>query len=139
MPRLASSVRPPAASGGGAPTSGAAKSSVNESKVSRESGNEAKPPTVSKDVEGSADEKPSVPTTAGEAISAGLLNTKANKRVVPAYPPTAKSSGATGVVRVYVTVNETGKVAGVFRSEGPLLLRAAAEQAARRWKFEPTE
>lgn len=66
----------------------------------------------------------------------GSLNAKATKRVVPRYPALAKQSGATGLVRVYVVIDENGKVVEVSRSEGPLLLRRAAEDAARQWSFE---
>jgi TonB family protein len=58
--------------------------------------------------------------------------------VVPAYPQLAKTAGITGVVRVYVIVDETGKVAQITASEGPMLLRGNAEEAARRWRFPPT-
>jgi TonB family protein len=50
----------------------------------------------------------------------------------------AKSAGAAGIVRVYVTIDEAGKVINVSRSEGPIMLRQTAEQAARAWKFSPT-
>ncbi len=66
----------------------------------------------------------------------GLLNFKASKRVLPRYPPLAKQSGTTGLVRVHVIVDETGKVVSVSRTEGPMLLRKVAEDAAREWFFE---
>jgi len=66
---------------------------------------------------------------------AGSLNAFATKKVVPKYPPMAKQSGAAGLVRVYVIV-EGGKVIAVTRSEGPILLRQAAEDAARQWLFQ---
>jgi TonB family protein len=71
-------------------------------------------------------------------ISTGSLNTRATKRVVPIYPPLAKTMGAVGVVRVYVTVDESGKVAQVTSIEGPMVLRQAAEDAAKGWRFLPT-
>jgi outer membrane biosynthesis protein TonB len=40
------------------------------------------------------------------------------------------------LVRVHVLVDEAGRVILVSRSEGPMLLRAAAEEAARQWAFE---
>lgn len=71
---------------------------------------------------------------------AGLLNNKATKRVIPAYPPLAKQVGQTGLVRVHVIVDEQGKVVEVSRIEGPMLLRRVAEDAARQWFFEvPSE
>lgn len=66
---------------------------------------------------------------------AGSLNAFATRRVIPRYPPIAKQSGATGLVRVHVMV-EGGKVVAVTGSEGPLLLRQAAEDAARQWTFQ---
>ena len=78
-----------------------------------------------------SNEKPGQP----ENSDAGSLNAFATKKVVPKYPPIAKQSGATGLVRVYVIV-EGGKVIAVSRSEGPILLRQAAEDAARQWSFQ---
>jgi TonB family protein len=79
----------------------------------------------------------STPGTDDTTITAGLLNPQATRRVVPSYPQTAKSAGITGIVKVYVGVNETGKVTSVFKSEGPLLLQKAAEDAAWKWTFPP--
>lgn len=73
-----------------------------------------------------------------KAISTGSLNQRAAKRVVPTYPQTAKAAGAEGLVRVYVTIDEGGKVMDITHSEGPILLKQAAEDAARQWRFHPT-
>ena len=75
--------------------------------------------------------KPAEPETS----DAGSLNAFATRKVVPRYPPLAKQSGTTGLVRVHVIV-EGGKVVAVTSSEGPLLLRQAAEDAARQWSFQ---
>jgi TonB family protein len=66
---------------------------------------------------------------------AGSLNARAAKKVLPVYPSIAKKSGAAGLVRVHVIVDESGKVIEISRSEGPMLLRQAAEEAARQWSF----
>ncbi|MGH9907230.1 MAG: TonB family protein, partial [Pyrinomonadaceae bacterium] len=71
-------------------------------------------------------------------ISTGLLNPRAAKTFAPSYPQAAKSTGAVGVVKVYVSVNQAGKVVTVFKSEGPDLLKKPAEDAARKWTFNPT-
>lgn len=81
--------------------------------------------------EGNREEEP-------DTVSTGLLNTRASKRVVPAYPPMAKTAGVSGLVRVHVVIDEDGKVVEVRSSEGPVLLRPAAEQAALTWRFPPT-
>jgi len=70
-------------------------------------------------------------------FSTGSLNGREKKRVTPVYPPTAKRSGVEGTVRVYILVDESGKVT-VKRSEGPMVLRPAAEEAAKAWVFPPT-
>jgi TonB family protein len=73
-----------------------------------------------------------------KTLSTSLLNARAIKRVLPVSPRLAKSVAAEGRVRVYVTVDEYGKVIEVSGSEGPLLLRQSAEDAARGWRFVPT-
>jgi protein TonB len=42
-----------------------------------------------------------------------------------------------GVVKVEVTVNESGEVAEVKKTSGPSLLQTAAKDAVRKWKFRP--
>jgi TonB family protein len=80
------------------------------------------------------DAKAAAPNTA----STGSLNSRATRRVVPVYPQIARNASAEGVVRVYVTIDERGNVHEIAKSEGHSLLRGAAEDAARRWKFSPT-
>lgn len=71
-----------------------------------------------------------------EVSNAGALNARATKRVDAVYPNLAKQNGAAGLVRVYVIIDEKGRVVDISRSEGPMLLRQAAENAARQWFFE---
>lgn len=72
-----------------------------------------------------------------QLISTGSLSGRESKRVTPSYPPAAKTHNVTGTVRVFAIVDENGKV-WVTNSEGPLLLRQAAEEAARAWMFPPS-
>ena len=84
----------------------------------------------------SAEPQPSVAKPGQpEFNEAGSLTAFATRKVVPRYPPMAKQSGTAGLVRVYVVV-EGGKVIAISRSEGPILLRQAAEDAARQWSFQ---
>lgn len=82
-----------------------------------------------------APDKTDAPPGEPAVNDAGSLNAFATKRVLPRYPPIAKQSGAAGMVRVHVIV-ESGKVIAVSHSEGPILLRNAAEEAARQWSFQ---
>jgi TonB family protein len=83
-----------------------------------------------------ATEKATVPATTAPPGDTGSLNSKATKRVVPVYPTLARQMGTTGLVRVHVVLDETGKVVEVSKTEGPMLLRRASEDAARQWFFE---
>ena len=58
-------------------------------------------------------------------------------KVVPELPEIARSSRTFGTVRVTVAIDETGNVVSAKATDGPIVLRQAAENAARRWKFRP--
>lgn len=93
---------------------------------------------ASSDENSSATAAPTTPTTKPgdpDAATLGSLTAFATRKVVPRYPPIAKQTGAVGVVRVYLVV-EGGKVVEVSRSEGPVLLRQAAVDAAKQWSFQ---
>ena len=87
----------------------------------------------------SPEAQPDGPTPGNEPklISTGSLSGRESKRVTPTYPAVAKQTGVVGTVRVFAIVDEHGKV-WVTHSEGPNLLRRAAEDAAKRWSFPPT-
>ena len=72
-----------------------------------------------------------------QLISTGSLSGRETKRVTPIYPPMRKVSQRLGTVRVFAIVDENGKI-WVTNSEGPMLLRQAAEEAARGWTFPPS-
>lgn len=75
---------------------------------------------------------------AGAPISVGSLAGKARQKTSPTYPSIAKAARVSGVVTVYLLVNENGDVESVQRADGPLQLQQAAMDAARRWKFNQT-
>jgi TonB family protein len=75
--------------------------------------------------------------TSPQLISTGSLSGRESKRVTPVYPAVARSARVTGTVRVFAIVDENGKI-WVTNSEGPPLLKKAAEDAARNWTFPPT-
>ena len=58
-------------------------------------------------------------------------------RVSPAYPEIAKRMRITGVVRLAVIVDPEGKVTDVKAVSGNGILSVAAEEAVRKWRFEP--
>ena len=99
-----------------------------------------KPSTPAGDSDAAPAPAPAGTTTAGpepQLISTGSLSGRETNRVTPSYPPQAKTHNVTGTVRVFAIVDENGKI-WVTNSEGPMLLRRAAEDAARAWTFPPS-
>jgi TonB family protein len=80
------------------------------------------------DVSGPSDDSP---------LEVGSLVPYATKQTPPVYPPAAKTIRQTGLVKVEVTVDETGQVSAVQKVDGPSLLQAAAKDAIRKWRFRP--
>jgi TonB family protein len=60
-------------------------------------------------------------------------------KVQPDYPPTARQVNASGEVRVEVIIGENGRVISAKAVSGHPALRSAAEDAASKWVFKPTE
>jgi len=73
-----------------------------------------------------------------KTISAGDITSDAIARPQPAYPPVARQNGVSRSVEVHVLVDEKGTVISATATSGHVLLRAAAENAARAAKFKPT-
>lgn len=79
-----------------------------------------------------------VSVSATETVESGNLNSKALSLPVPVYPAVAKQSRITGVIKVDVVVNESGKVESAKAASGNVMLRQPAVDAALRAKFAPT-
>jgi TonB family protein len=81
---------------------------------------------------------PAPPTQALEQVPESVSLSRAIIKVNPAYPPTAKKMmKATGIIEVEIIISETGLVVEATAISGRLELRNAAEEAARKWVFEP--
>jgi hypothetical protein len=65
--------------------------------------------------------------TAPKLISSGRL----------VYPQSARQSNIQGTVAVFATIDETGKVVSANALSGPLLLREAAVNSVKEWKYSP--
>jgi len=79
-----------------------------------------------------------VSVQATETVESGNLNSKALSLPTPQYPAIAKQSRITGMVKVDIVVNESGKVESAKAASGNMMLRQAAVDAAFRAKFAPT-
>lgn len=73
-----------------------------------------------------------------EFVSLGTLSaTDAITLAKPVYPDIAKSMRMTGKITVAVEMDESGDVTHAEATDGPRILRDAAENAARKSKFKP--
>lgn len=67
------------------------------------------------------------------------MDRKVRQRVAPQYPELAKRVNAGGTVRLEVEVSPDGAVKNVKALGGHPLLIPAAEDAMRKWKYEPAK
>jgi TonB family protein len=116
------------------------KTAATEARPPQPSRQEKPKQEKSKQPQAVAAQATSAPLTApadGKPVDVGSLIDKATQKIAPSYPTTAKTARVSGVVKVFITVDEKGLVTKIERSDGPSLLRGAAEIAAKQWKFQP--
>lgn len=70
-------------------------------------------------------------------VNLGALNSLAVKLATPVYPPHAQRMNIHGQVTVQITLDAAGNVLSAKAADGPLMLRSASEEAARKSKFNP--
>lgn len=70
-------------------------------------------------------------------VNVGQLNSKAVSLPKPPYPELARRMRIEGVVKVQVTIDESGRVIAARAEGGPVMLRDAAVAAARQARFTP--
>lgn len=75
--------------------------------------------------------------SSGESGSEEFGEAVPTHKVLPEVPAVARSSNIFGTVNVNVAIDEMGNVVSAKATDGPILLRPPAENAARRWKFRP--
>lgn len=73
-----------------------------------------------------------------QVIEGGILNGRARSMPRPVYSAEAKAARVSGSVPVRVVVDVDGHVSSAQATDGPRLLRGAAEDAAREAVFAPT-
>lgn len=81
---------------------------------------------------------PAPEDTAPVRVGGRLKEPRLTSKVLPVYPAAAKQVGLEGTVVIDAVVDATGKVTNMKPVSGPVLLRAAALDAVRKWKYEPT-
>lgn len=115
-------------------TSGAQPADASATAASNSANNSPQPATNA--AQTASTQTTTTPTAEPQLISTGSLNGRETKRVTPNYPASARTHNVTGTVRVFAIIDENGKI-WITNSEGPMLLRQAAEDAAKAWTFAP--
>lgn len=73
-----------------------------------------------------------------QRLPSSVITSKAISKPAPPYPTVARLTKTQGPVNVEILIDEGGNVISARAVDGPPMLRAAAEQAARRARFTPT-
>ncbi len=71
------------------------------------------------------------------SISSGVMEGMLIDRVLPAYPVAAREMRIAGRVELQATISRDGTIENLRVVDGPPLLRAAAIEAVRRWRYRP--
>lgn len=77
----------------------------------------------------------STPEPQIRTVQAGKLISRVN----PIFPPMASASGLHGRVELKVAIDKEGVVTNVQQTSGNAILGAAAVQAVRKWRYEPSQ
>jgi periplasmic protein TonB len=72
-------------------------------------------------------------------VPSSVLQGRAIARVTPDYPPIAKPIHLEGTVAIEIIISPDGRVESTRIVSGHPILAAAADRAARAWRFEPTK
>ncbi len=96
------------------------------------------PPPQIAPVENAHEPPPPPAPAVAPRVSKGVLQGDALIKAQPIYPSIAKQINAAGEVQVAIVISENGRVIEAKAVKGHPVLRAAAEDAARKWVFRPT-
>jgi len=95
------------------------------------------PPPAAFPTIGSAPAVPAVTAPAPASAASATREPKLISSVRPAYPEAAKASSIQGSVSVSASIDANGKVVEAKALSGPMLLRQAAVESVKQWKYSP--
>jgi len=76
---------------------------------------------------------PSKPVVVSSGVATGMLVQK----TPPVYPPIAKAAQVSGTVELHATISRNGTIKDLHIVSGPVMLRQAAVDAVRTWRYKP--
>lgn len=75
--------------------------------------------------------------TATQHVSSGVMQGMLIYKVIPTYPAVAQAVRASGTVVLQATISRTGAIENLRVTEGPAMLRQAALDAVKQWRYRP--
>ena len=72
-------------------------------------------------------------------VSSGVANGMLIEKTPLVYPPIAKAAQVSGTVELHATISKTGTIKDLQFVNGPAMLRQAAIDAVRTWRYKPFE
>jgi protein TonB len=81
--------------------------------------------------------QPTVRVTRPVAISSGIATGMLIEKTPPVYPPLAKTAHVAGTVELHATIATNGTIKDLRAVSGPVMLRQAAVDAVRNWRYQP--
>jgi protein TonB len=81
--------------------------------------------------------QPTVRVTKPVAISSGIATGMLIEKTPPVYPPLAKTAHVAGTVELHATIATNGTIKDLHAVSGPVMLRQAAVDAVRNWRYQP--
>ena len=77
------------------------------------------------------------PPKGPQRVSSGVMIGQLLSKTTPIYPPIARAAGVSGAVVLHATISKTGTIEELVVISGPEMLRAAAMEAVRSWRYKP--
>jgi len=74
---------------------------------------------------------------ATQHVSSGVMQGMLIYKVIPAYPVVAQAIRASGTVVLQATISRTGAIENLHVVDGPAMLRQAALDAVKQWRYRP--
>jgi protein TonB len=78
-------------------------------------------------------EAPKGPARVSSGVVSGLKISGSN----PTYPPIARAAHVSGAVVLHAVISKTGTIEKLEVISGPEMLRTAATEAVRNWRYKP--
>jgi protein TonB len=72
-------------------------------------------------------------------ISSGVIASMLIRKTIPAYPPIATAARVEGTVVLQATISAAGTIENLRVASGPAMLRQAALDAVKTWRYRPYE